>query len=180
MPVAPSGPISLMLDNLRNLVAASATFQAWTQTANATLAKAFTYPIDLPAQEGQTDFTAAQLAEMRPLAIVDLFRLPGRSGLEAYSSDRTAEGAFTDSGKLLLSFEADVPEEYSNSPADAEMDFLNKVGGILADMEALGGQDGYLSVHNFEILIGPWRGDQTKIASQGDFFKMILLVSVGI
>ena len=181
MAIEPTGPVSLPLENLRLLVAACPAFQAWAGDATAEAAKAHVHLVDLPPAEDAGGYTRAELAELMPLAVVDEFALDGdRPGGDAWSSDRNGLGAFVDSGKLLLRFEAAVPEEDANDPAAAKLKFYNAVGAVLQDMKGLGGGDAdYLSIHRIVRYHPATRTPVESENAQGDVFRVSYVVFWG-
>ena len=169
MAVAPTGSLSKPLYNLQTLIASSATFQTWvgaTGDAEAKLAAARAR-IYLAAKPGGS--------AVRPFAVVgqgDEREWPGLAG--------GARNHFGDSGSLLVSFEADVAEEDQDDDADAEMAFLNPVGGVIDDILQLSASGGYLAVTGITLSDGPGRSDPRERDSLGDAYWILFQVRWGV
>jgi len=163
MALSASGPLSLPLENLRALLAASSNFQSWVGAANAEEAKA---SIHLVAVEGTPS---------RPFALI--------AQGDSWEREASADGAkkhFEASGELFLLFEADISEPYQGDPRDAELEFTNAVGAIVSDMESLAGSDGYLAVRRIGLKEGPARSQGDEKSGSGDYYQIIFSVEWGI
>lgn len=163
-PENPSGPFSLPLTNLQTLLANSATFQDWVDAADADEAKARIYLIAV--SEG---------SYTRPYALI--------STGDSWERKLTAGGAshcFEPSGSLFLLFEANVSEANKNSHRDAELEFANKIGAIISEMETLAGQSGYLAVYSISLKAGPSRSGEDEKDAQGDYYQIMFEISWGI
>lgn len=178
MPVEPAGPVSLKLQQLKDLLAASAAWQAWVGRAgNEQVAGEHVYLVDTPRSEDPDGYTLAQHKAMRPFARVDEFELEDKPGGQAWVARRVALGAFTFAGKLILDFVDDVPEEDAGDPVAAKLRFMNNVGLVLLDLLRLGGGDGEgLSIHGVEKYLPFVRSDETELATMGDYFRVQYLV----
>lgn len=153
------------LENLRALVAASTTFQAWVGAASAALALPSVYRVAL---------TGAAI--VRPLALVRE-KEPADHVKRAIAGG--ASTTFVESGTLELLFENDV--------ADATLDhgvieaaFMDTVRAIIADMDALAGSGAYLIVRGFQIAEGPARAHPDTRHSAGDYYQVLYDVQWGI
>ncbi len=176
--LTPTGLLTLPLANLRTLLAASAAWQSWTGAGSPAAAAERIYLIGLfPLARS---FTLAELQAMRPFAVVDLWTPPGGYGGEPWKSDRVAESAYQDAGKLTLDLVDEVAPEDANDIATAKLRFLNDCGSVLSDMQNLSGTDAYLTVHRFELFQGPVRCDPDVVAVQGDFYRAQFIVHWGI
>lgn len=194
MPITPSGELAIPLENMRVLLAHCAAFQAWVNDpGDAAKAKGHVYPVDLPPptdEDGQ--YTIDELRLLRPLAVVDTFVAQRGWGEQPWRTDRIADGAYADSGKLMLDFVADVADEHAGNPADCKIAFLNDVGAILAELKQRAGTTDYLtaadiaagvggfSIHRIELYQGPRRADETEVQTQGDHWRMQFLVHWGV
>lgn len=137
MPVTPSGIISLPLQYLAELLAASAVFQVWTGAANETEA------LDSIHYVGRAD--PAALA--RPYAIASF-------AADSGTMNRQAGGvgsSFGISGGVGLILFNDVNAALSIE--DQVLAFANKVGAILAEMAAAAGTGG-----RFDFTSATWAG----------------------
>jgi len=164
--VSATGPLSLPLENLRTLLANSATFKTWVGAADVTAAKDRIYLAGV-----------AGTAYTRPYAVV---MQAGAGGLERVAEADGAAKRFIASGRLLLALEDDVPSDYQSSYADAELDFTNTIGAIISEMEALAGTSGFLAVKHIAIHSGPARSDADEKSSTGDYYQIVLEVEWGI
>ena len=156
MSVAPSGMFSKPLHNLRLTVAGSSNFQTWVSAGNATAALARVYPIF------STSYTL-------PMAAVDF--------AENFQRSMHAGGArnwFTQEGDLALLFRGSV--NAAHDEADAAYTFLNTIGAVLSDMEALAGTAGYLNIISMILDEGPQRPLEDEKATIGDFYEVIFRV----
>jgi len=165
--VSASAAISLPLENLRTLVAASANFQAWVGAGDASEAKEHVYRVAADSP----------FSSKRPFALV---RNADPGEVEHASEAGGAAQYFVESGALELYFEDAVAEANQDSHADAELAFLNTVGAIMGDMEALAGSGTYLTMTGWQILAGPTRSHPDETESGGDFYQVLLKVTWGV
>jgi|GEM_PF-6566486 len=185
MPVAATGFISLSIENLRDLVARSPTWQTWTGSTlgtaeeNATRARLFTYSMDLPTPDaGQAErYEAAELTGIRPLVLIDAFLDPAYGG--GFELARNAHDYMRDGGALLLRFEADVAAELAGDEAQAKRDFINRIGNTLYDIGQLANTDGQLAINHIATLSEAMRSDNLSRATQGDYFFIYIGVRYG-
>src|SRR4051812_45031543 len=110
MPVTPSGTLSLPLECLRVLLANCPSWQSWTGTATAALAKARVYLHDItPPDADAGSYTASELQTLRPFARIDDWEPQRGVGEEPWRSRRAGErGPYMKGGKLVLDFDDDV------------------------------------------------------------------------
>ena len=186
MPLSPTGPISLALENYRDLLKQSATWQAWvgattgTTEEKETAAKASTYLVDLPVPEAGIEraYTRDELSQLRPFSIVDTYDDPSEPSLVAtqYSQDM-----FHATQRMMACFEADVPEDYATDPQNAKLAFLNNLGGVLSDLAALAGRDANLVIVRINILPpGVMRTAEEDVPTYGDrFCAWVLIETLG-
>lgn len=128
--VAAAGMFSLPLDYLRDMLANSSNFQTWTGTATAVAAKARTFVI------------GADDDETLPLAVV---------GWQSFARQSVGSGSrnhFEGSGPLWLVLIASAASDTEENEA---FTFVNNVGAIIADVEALAGQAGYLDIRSIDL-----------------------------
>lgn len=134
MSLAYTGNFALPIQYARATLAASTTWQGILGASNASdaLAKMFT---------GETDENAA--GDARPRALIDI--------AGSYSSDKVSSTGFLHGSEIEVVFEIDTPAAYQgdSSRREARVWFYNLLGAILAEMEALAGQAGYLNILNF-------------------------------
>lgn len=144
--VAAAGMFSLPLDYLRDMLANSSNFQTWTTTLNATAAKARTHVIG-----------AADTATL-PLAVV------GWASFERESTSGGSRNFFEGGGPIALLF---VAAAGADTEENEGFTFVNDIGGILADVEALAGQAGYLDIKRIS-LEEIWRTEPDEDRAQTD------------
>ena len=141
--VTASGVLSLPLENMRTILAASANFQTWVGAASAAAAKASIYIA-----------AAGSVSDNRPFAGV-WYQVPLDWNSSTYGGgDRTHLYA---SGTLLLWFEASVATANQASSEYAEYAFLNDVSAFISDISLLSGSDGYLNITAITGTRGPSR-----------------------
>ena len=180
MPVTPSGPISLRLEDLRTLLANCPAWRTWTGDATAELAKRHVHLVDIPPAPSAAGYSAADLAELRPFARVDEYEEADRL-VGGFVLERVSLGAFMPSGKLVLTFEDEVPQEDANDPAAAKLRFMNNVGAVLKDLVDLGdGEGDYLSVHKVEKLGRIARATEEDVETMGDYLQAQYVIHHGI
>jgi hypothetical protein len=155
--VEPAGLFSLPMKYLRDALAQSSNFQAWVEADNATEALESIHLVKISG----SSYT-------RPFALIDFG--------EDYDRFREAGGNvshFVPSGSLLLMFEMDVASENEDSWQDACLAFTNTVGAIIADIEALSGQAGYLNIKHWELK-KLQRSLEDEEITEGDYYMMII------
>lgn len=135
MPVTPTGPFALAVNYAMQTLAASATFQALVGAANQAAALAF-------IEWGETD--EHNVAQAMPRAYIDV---AGENDWE-----KVSDTGFLANGRLEMVLEIPTPALYQGAAnrRDARVWFYNNLGGILADMQALAGQAGYLNIIKFD------------------------------
>ena len=137
MPVTATGQVAKPLYKLAELVASSATFRTEVGAASAAAALAF---IHYPYADDTSDSTAT-----KPRCIIGL----------GQSRDSIKEGTelWVKTGELWLAFEFLVT---SGASGDAEelLQFANKTGAILAEMEANAGNFPDTSTESYLDMIG--------------------------
>lgn len=156
MSVTANSIIATPLDEVRNLLAATAQWQTDTGTASASAAKEFIY------------YGAVDAEDVRyPVALV--------APSPAWTTGiRT--GAFA-SGTALLGFHYLIPEEYSRLD-DAEIWFNNTIGTIIEQMWVYGASPGYLHVRNIATMGEAQRSDPTD--NEGAVYRQTLRIDWGL
>lgn len=165
MTVTPAGILSTPDAKLRDLLAASATFQTWVGAENAEAAKAHIH-------------LTAVMEPTRPFALIALAD-GGPWNYGAVSGGGRQH--FLPSGSLILHLEAEVAANYQGdeSLADAEFEFRNNVGAVLLEMGNLAGSSDYLTVVSFDLIDGPARSHPDTAVGEGDFYQITFMVSYG-
>ena len=165
---AVSGDITLTMDNLRTLIATSATFQAWagaTGDAAERLAAAKAAIALAGIRLNTSGMTDAQKqaawSAQRPFAIISMS--------DDWAKTSKGEGGPHGLGcSLFVYFEDDVDEEYINSIEDPFVPFANHLDAVITEMLALEGSGGYLSVGTIRIIAPPQRAAKLAIPTMGD------------
>lgn len=158
MTVAASGSISLTLDNLRNVFAASATFQSLLGVVNAAAAKAKTYWLE-------TDDEHVEAEAALPRAIVAF-------SLGQFDNDRISTTGWGSMGPLEILIEVDTPSQYVDNLQDGNMWFTNSIGAMIDEIKTLvtSGQ-GYLNITSLCLdyagRIDPERSNGNKYYAAG-------------
>jgi len=158
MAVTPTGMSGQQLAAIRNLIAASATFQAWVGAGSAADAAKAIY-LDAFRCEGD------DLSEYRPFALIQ----------DAGQSHEAIAGGtrnhFASAGTFVVVFEEDVPADYVGDEAekieDAGYWFRNKVDAVLAEM--MEGTGTYASLRSIEEEYPMTRNHKAK-GKRGDWF----------
>jgi len=166
--VAATNEYSLPLSNLKDLLAASTTFQTMVGAGSAEDAKAYIHLVALAV--GDID---------RPFALIATGDDWNSNCIGTGSSD-----SFITGGTLQLMFEMDISSSYTDSPQNAEFDFMNRIGAIIKEMDNLSGttsgSTSYIYVSNFNLMDGPARTMEEKGQSQGDYYQVVFNISWGL
>ena len=161
--LTPTGDMTNAEEALRDLLAASSTFQAWVEAEDAAAAEARIY-IDVEA------------SPTRPCACV-------RFDDPADSRSRAVAGGsrqwFLGSGTLGVLFEA-VVDDTLDDPADQMRAFKRTIDQVLSDMQALSGSGGYLIVNTFRMQEGPFRTGPTGALANDDVLQALVAVDYGL
>ena len=146
MPYTPAGPLMIPLDRLRQSIARSSTFQAWTSSADQAAALA---RVHLAKQDDPQSLP-------KPFALVDWGQ-----GMR-YVKVTTSAPSHRVRGPLIMRFEIDV----DGNETDAYANFLSTVGQILDDLaaDAISG----LHIDAFTALEPPVRSSKDDGA---DYFR---------
>lgn len=152
------GPV----ENLRTLIASSASFRTLVGAADAAAAKAHIYCPSIPAES---------VLSARPFAMID-------QG-SAWQVNRISEIASRYSGSLFMLLEADVnTTTYPTDEAAAKW-FYKLAGDIINEMLALAGADGQLNVTDVTVRDGPSRISKVDQQEMGDFFQVVFELTWG-
>ena len=166
--LAAAGDMTNVEDDLKNLLAASSTFQTWVGATGDAATK-----IAFAKTRIYTDYEASPT---RPFAVVR-FDVPAE-----HSSRAVAGGSrfrFLGGGTIGLFFEALVDATISD-PADQKRDFKRTIDQIVADMEELSGSGGYLIVRAFRTAEGPFRVGETEALKDTDRFQIVKACEYGL
>lgn len=171
---APVGAITTVEAMLGGTLSNCAAFQTFVGAADAAEALLRIHYAALPAPADGQQYTAAELAALRPFALI------WTSEREGFERRRIAVGTdgfeFGESGRLQLELVRTVPTLGADEPALVEREFLNAIGQIIDNLCTLAGQGGYLAIERLS-LDEAWRthpdlaneiGDETgaRLAAQ--------------
>lgn len=160
MAVAPLGPLSLPLDNLKSLLSLSGNLQAVVTTQNAPQTSAEYQAVIAAAALSPTTYQAATAAKIFKFYTEEAYAdqasprvILGTLNEEAYV--RRSSTGWKRVGPLLGSFEFAVPaalQGYEGWQQDAGVDFTNKIGLLLTDLENLLLSGGCLNLTEVRVL----------------------------
>lgn len=162
MTVAPAGFLSAPVADLRAMVAQSQTFRAWVGAADQSSALARVHTI------------AAPRVEDLPMALVEIGEhIRQRTMVAGGYSFETGAGSH-----LILTFRSDA--EGSDEP-DAGFTFLNAIGGIIADVEKLSGDQSspHITIPAISMAAIPQRIRSPNRQSVGDFYEASFIIQQG-
>ncbi len=161
--VVPTGAMGKAMVNLRNLVAESTTFQdavgaTGSSAEKIAFAKTRVYLADYIPDD---DFE-------HPYAVI--------CSTGDDNSEMVGVAAFGDGGSLELWLYDDIPAGYQadDQASNAEMNFKNFAGGVVADCQELSGLPGYLLASKWRTAEGPARTEND------DMYGVKLQVSWGL
>jgi len=160
--VTPTGEMGKAMVNLKNLLAESGTFQTAIGATGSPAEKitAAKLRIHLTAYDRptETDFT-------RPFALIC------KTGND--TNEKIATNASLVSGDMELRFDKNISEGYKDDPGNAELEFLNFIDAVIAEMETLSNQPGYLAITAINIIEGP-----TQIENEAGIYIQSIRLSV--
>ncbi len=168
-----SGRLSLPPEYLRDQLADCPAWQALCAAADAIQARAKTHRDRLPPPANGHSYTAAELADYRPYAVI--YTAPERG----FRMDRAALGTYLDSGAVLLEIERDVPLEYSDDEAGANVDFENRLGAIFEELVARADTGDFLAVRSIELVEIVRGEEEFEQAGKGPFQLAVALCQWG-
>lgn len=182
LPPAAEGPLSLMVEAFRALLAACPTWQALTGSATADEARARVFAHALSWSEAdltEGDYLANTVKAARPYALVGL----GDSA--PFTRSAVAGGGMTytrPGGKMIFFIEVDVPEALRDLTrlSEAEIWFENQLGNLIEDIAGLNGLPGVPDLREIRLLAAPVRASEEVSKSEGDFSHAFVEVSWGL
>jgi hypothetical protein len=147
MALSPTKGSSVAKENLRDIIAASATFQAWTGAANAAAAEAFIFT---------SGYKEPEVASM-----------PVRASIfhKEYMWHNVAAATHDDSGILEAWFEGTIPVTYKDTEMNARLWFEENVSGVIEDIKALNGTGSYTLYNHFGYKIGEGEAGRVRDGS---------------
>ncbi len=184
VPTSAVGPVSASEDLAIRTLAACPSYRAFLGVESEAEAIARTYVAALPAPtDGLTYSIEEWEFRLRPYGIVHASRAGG------YRSVRTAYGAFSERGRMLIELEKTVPTDYSPSGGQtidltqdleaADRWIKNQVGAITNDLESLAGQPGYMDIGEIGVVMGPSREDHREKVGRGCFYWVMIELAWG-
>jgi len=161
--VTPTGMLSLPIENLRILLAASTTFQTLVNAGDAAAAKPYVYVDSIDESVS------------RPFALVSD---------QAWNLSLVGQGAvnaFDEGGVLLLEIQAGVGDAYEDDGAgnNPGFEFRNTIGAIVEEMLDLAASGTYLDVSGVRFEVPPTRVLPETEAADEDFFAVRLQLQWG-
>lgn len=154
MPLQPTGILSRPLVAMRDLVAASASFQAWVGASDANAAAQRVHLLVAPAHA------------VRPFALIDF----GDVARERVSVTNRKPWQDRSGSNLLLWIQA---EAGGAEEPDATIAFCNAVGALLSDLESASGDQSAPtpSLIVLDLAVPPRRIEEEDRQTQGDYFE---------
>lgn len=154
-------------------------WQTDTDSDDATEALEHIYFHSLPPSDDGDTFSADELSELRPYAIISTLPLKG-----GYAWRRIAAEGWDDSGMLLLTLEYNIPDELIFDNQAISRWFENRWGAILrgasgTSLTDLAHTPGYLAANSVELEI-QLRGNEKLDETQGDFMLATFMVGWGV
>ena len=175
MAETPTSSLAKSYDYLRHALAASSTWQAWTNSDDEDEALSRIYYRAVPENLLPGDWTADQLAALRPFALIILD--PNEGYLRRVSAVGSAF-EFDEAASMVLHVAENYPSRLD--AADAEIWFLNKIGGVLDDLcGGIAGDStstGRLAISSVRMPLGPERTAEEDLQQFGDAFMVDLLI----
>lgn len=160
------------LENLRDLVARSNTWQTWigaegTESERIAIAKTHIHIPRIHVAAGSDPNAAAKAA--RPFAIIDMG--------EDWSETNTASGdSYLPGGNLFLSFEADAVGDTAEA---AHKSFMVNAGNVIRDMET-GQGEGRFIMASAQLIDGPHPPGEEESIGEGAFYFAVYQIERGI
>lgn len=164
MTLSYTGTLTAPLDGLRNLLAASTSFQSWVDADDAAEAKESIKLFEIPNAD-----------VVHPYALIFPDSWKDKS-IAVYG------GAFDFSitGQICLMFEDVVPQAYTNYTEEAFIWWLNNIEAVKADLWSLGGTaSNYIVINEIESFYGPARSELPERHQGGDIIQQLLRISWG-
>ncbi len=159
------------MENLRQLLAHCLVWQSWCRSSGDAAAAAESVYLCGPPGPEESAYGSEELRVLRPMAVV--LWMPG------FRAERIGAVQYRATGNLGLRLEADVPAELADSERDSEIDFLNHLGNLIAEMTGIDQGLGYL----VPLAIGVQsvkRSSRKSAGSEGDYFEAVLSVEWGV
>jgi hypothetical protein len=172
----PVGSIGIAQGALRDMLADSPAFRAWTGALDHPAAKARVYEEGLPPPaDPKHGYSLEEWAAYRPYAVLWTDR---SQGLQFRRSSSTG---FSDSGRLVLYLQQHTPVEVAADTAECERRWIRTLDRILGDLIAMAGESGirsYLDIRQI-TLEEVYQNDPEQKATEGEFQTAIISISWG-
>lgn len=185
MPTTPSGILSLPLQYLKDTLAVTTGWANFCSGHGGAVAdRIYLVGLPMPADEKEYDGGASiELNTIRPFAMINPVREGGYRSM--WSAASAGGWQYHDTGLLELHIEREAPAlPETAGPSgmewpEADIDFMNKVGAIISDLQSLSGGGGYLAIDSIALLSGPHRSKEEIWSGQGDSQWCVLQVAYG-
>lgn len=160
MATTPTASAMLAMSYLRDMIAASSTFQTWVGADDAAEAAASVWYESLPLPGSNAEvYSSAEVAGYWPYAII---------GIEDYYIRPTAAaGSEQDGGAFVVEL-CGLADDSSNDPSETALKFGNVVFQIIADVMGLREQASYLDISGVQLMDGPTRSHPEDITTARD------------
>jgi hypothetical protein len=173
---AAAGSISKAIENLRTTLADCSTFRNGVGAGDAPTALEHVFYEALPPPAEGSEYSAAELVGYRPYALVSM---EVENGFQAAADAHGSHFEFDESGVLSVWFEDNVEPSIAEQHGEISRRFLNVVGSIVDELQALAGTGGYLAAQAIEVVMGPGRGALDERSAQGDYVALRLRIAWG-
>lgn len=170
--VTPTNSLSAGMEGLIDLLAGSATFQAWVGVGSASAAKGFIYSVQPDASGAGYPEGVDPAVNIWPFCFIEW---------GAWTRTLAGEGGvYLPSMEFILLFEGRPNPLHGNKGSDPAIDMMNRIGGITEDL--LAGASGAGSAVQVLEVKGdtPWRPPRSFTGLPGDYYAAVLRVQVGI
>lgn len=167
-----SGGFSLVLENLRTLIAASSNFQNWIGVGNSDAAKAHIFFVKAEDANIPEDGNGVD----KPYCIIDHDGDYTRGAI----ADGNA-GTWLETGSLYFKFSAPVTAAYQEAGEEqnAAKEYYNNVGPVMKDIADLSRQGGFLIVGEVSLVAGPTENEMNKKSNIGQRYESEHSVTFG-
>lgn len=175
--------LSLSKAALQSQLSKSARFQAFASNTGTPLSEAnallrikldaWPFPLDTDGRLKES-YTAAELADIRPFAMIFADRAKGYA--LSYAGAPTCS---VESGMLRIHFEKDITAALRLDPESLHRQWDNDLAVIAAELIGLKTTDGMLQIDQSIVVQGPFLSTEQQSPGQGVFAYGLLTVSWG-
>ena len=163
---APAGSLMLAQDNAKKTLADVTAFRTWAGAADQAEALDRIYHDGLPPPADREGYSKDELELYRPCALIWTEEDAG-FGAEAIATSGDAF-EWQGRGKIVITFEQNVPPEIAEDLAEVDLRFKNSIGQIIDGLTDLFGGAGYLACLDL-TMDGPFRVRPDNEPDQGDW-----------